>query len=412
MFIMTKTTTSVETVRVIAGVDTHADTHHAAVIDTHGRQLGDAKFPTTPVGYRALAAFIGAFGTIGSVGVEGTSSYGAALTRYLTDSGITVVEVIRPNRQTRRMRGKSDPIDALEAAKTALAAEHTVTPKDTTGQVEALRYLMVARRSALKARTAAQVQIKSLLVTAPDSLRQRLRDLNDTALITQIARLRPPADPVRGPIERSLKSLARRHQALSEELDLLDTELDQITRDIAPALAAAHGTGPSSCAQLLITFGENTDRIHSEAAFAALCGTSPVPASSGKTSRHRLNRGGDRQANAALYRIIITRLRSHQPTRHYMERHLNAATHNKPEIIRRLKRALVREIYQHITNPQPIPDNSDLRDRRLAHAIPQTEAARHLGTWPARISEIERGTRRDDALATAYRQWLNTLDTP
>lgn len=351
---MTKTKTSVETVTVIAGIDTHLDTHHAAVIDMVGRPLADAQFPATPAGYRAVAAFIAAHGEVLRVGVEGTSSYGAALTRYLTASGIEVVEVIRPNRQTRRLRGKSDPIDALAAARTALA-DQTVTPKDTTGQIDAMRYLLVARRSAVKARTAAHTQLKSLLVTAPEDLRQRFRHLTDTALITQIARLRPPADPLRGPIERALKSLARRHQALSEEITHFDTELDQLTRQAAPALASAHGTGPSTSAQLLLTMGENTDRIHSEAAFAALCGTSPVPASSGKTSRHRLNRGGDRQANAALHRIVITRLKSHGPTRDYMKRHLNADKSNRAEIIRRLKRALAREIYRHITNPEPNP---------------------------------------------------------
>ncbi len=248
--------------KIFAGVDTHADTHHAAVIDSNGKQLGDAQFPTTPAGYAALAAFLTAFGMAVRVGVEGTGSYGAGLTRFLTAAGFVVVEVLRPNRQLRRTRGKSDPLDAYSAARSALAQNEHATPKTGAGPVEAIRYLLVARRSAVKARTAAIVQIKSLLVTAPDSIRERYRVLGDKALIEDLARLRPVVDPVLAAIGRGLKSIARRHQQLGEEIAALDVSLVELTaertRDWSPRKALARslprncwspqGTIPTGCA--------------------------------------------------------------------------------------------------------------------------------------------------------------------
>lgn len=245
------TTTPVE---VIGGVDTHADTHHAAVIDGNGKHLGDAQFPTTQAGYAALSAFLTAFGTVVRVGVEGTGSYGAGLTRHLREHALEVVEVIRPNRQLRRLRGKSDPIDAYAAATTALATTEHSAPKITTGTTEAIRYLMVARRSAVKARTAAQVQIKSLLITAPTSIRERFHDASDKALIEGLSRMRPnPADAVLGPIVLALKTLARRHQQHTEEITELEAALHPLVSDANPALVAAKGIGTVTAAQLLIT---------------------------------------------------------------------------------------------------------------------------------------------------------------
>ncbi|HCE5431518.1 TPA: transposase, partial [Legionella pneumophila] len=252
---------------VVAGVDTHADTHHAAVVDTAGRQLGDASFPATARGYEALAAFVTSFGDLVRIGIEGTGSYGAGLSRRLRERGIEVVEVIRPNRQTRRMRGKSDPIDAYAAARTALTEQDAPVPKSGTGQVEHVRYLLAARRSAIKARTSAQVQIKTLLVTAPDALRSRFRNMSDQALIATLGRTHAgPHDP----IGYALKILARRHQNLTGEIADLDAVLAPLIVSTNPALAATKGVGPVVAAQLLVTAGDNPDRLRNEAAFAAL----------------------------------------------------------------------------------------------------------------------------------------------
>ncbi|WP_425280728.1 IS110 family transposase [Leucobacter coleopterorum] len=275
---------------IYAGVDTHADTHHAAVIDQNGKHLADAQFPTTPAGYVALTAFILMYGILVRVGIEGTSSYGAGLTRHLTSFGHHVIEVIRPNRQLRRMSGKSDPIDAYAAAKTALTETKQPTPKSGDGTVEQIRYLFAARRSAIKARTAAQVQLKSLLVTAPSLLRERFRNVTDAALVADLADFDIRPYPEHQGIVIALRALARRHRYISTEIHTLDQELETLTKHTNPALTAAHGVGTVTAAQLLITAGDNSDRLRSEAAFAALCGVSPIPASSGKTTRHRLNR--------------------------------------------------------------------------------------------------------------------------
>ena len=311
---------------VVAGIDTHADTHHVAVIDRTGRRLADAGFPATFAGYQAILVYLAAFGAVRIVGIEGTHSYGAGITLHLQRAGLRVVEVLRPNRQVRRMRGKSDPIDAYEAAATALAGGDHPEPKILDGAIEALRYLFAARRSAVKARSAAQVQVKSLLVTAPDRIRRRYREMGDSELLHALSRLRPSteADQLSRTVLTALKSVARRHQNLTTEIDELETELTQLLDQAAPALHRTKGVGVITAAQLLITAGENSDRLHSEAAFAALCGASPIPASSGKTNRHRLNRGGDRQANSALHHIALSRISFDPRTRAYVARNETA----------------------------------------------------------------------------------------
>jgi transposase len=392
---------------VVAGVDTHADTHHAAVIDTVGQRLGDAQFPATAAGYAALVTFLISFGIVVRVGVEGTGSYGAGLSRHLRGVGMLVAEVIRPNRQVRRLRGKTDPIDAYAAAQTALAETDLPTPKTAAGQVEAIRQLLVARRGAVKARTAAMNQIKTLLVTAPEQVRARFRSLTGRALITALSRTRPcGVTTTEAAAGHALRCLARRHQHLSEELSDLETLLGELVKNVNPALVAAFGIHTVIAAQLLVTAGDNPERLHSEASFAALCGTSPIPASSGKTTRHRLNRGGDRQANAALYRIALVRM-SHDPrTREYITR-LTGRGKTTKEAMRCLKRAIAREVFALLTNPDELPAIDDLRPLRHARGLTLQTVATHFGVWHHQISAIERGTRRDDDLASAYRQWLN-----
>ena len=338
-------------IEVAGGVDTHLDTHTAAVIDAVGRVLGTEQFPATAAGYTALLAWMRGHGRLSRVGVEGTGAYGAGLARQLRDEHVEVIEVDRPNRKTRRLQGKSDPIDAIAAAKAALAGERTGTPKQRDSRVEALRNLRVARRSAVEQRADTQRQIKTLIVTAPDQLRARLRGLAVKQLITTCANLRPDRADAASPataVKLALRSLARRHQQLSVEITDLDELLEPLVAAINPDLVAAHGVGTDVAGQLLVTAGENHDRLSSETAFAMLCGVAPLPASSGKTTRHRLNRGGDRQANAALYRVVLSRLRWHRNTRAYMQRRTKDGL-SKKEIIRCLKRYIARELYQIIT---------------------------------------------------------------
>jgi len=339
-------------IEVVGGIDTHLDTHTAAVIDSIGRVLGTEQFPATAAGYRALLAWMRGCGPLQRVGIEGTGAYGMGLTRRLRDEHVEVIEVDRPNRKTRRFQGKSDPIDAIAAAKAALARERTGIPKQRDGRVEALRNLRVARRSAVDQRADTQRQIKTLIVTAPDDLRTRLRGLTAKQLISTCANLRPDHTDAGTPATAAkiaLRSLARRHQQLATEVADLDELIEPLVTAINPALVAVNGVGADTAGQLLVTAGENHDRLTSEAGFAMLCGVAPLPASSGKTIRHRLNRGGDRQANAALYRVVLCRLRWDPRTRAYMERRTKDGL-SKKEIIRCLKRYVARELYQIITS--------------------------------------------------------------
>jgi transposase len=349
---MPSITPDIAMIEVAGGVDTHLDTHTAAVIDQVGRVLGTQQFPATVTGYTALLAWMRGFGRLGRIGVEGTGAYGAGLARRLRVEQVEVIEVDRPDRKTRRFQGKSDPIDAIQAAKAALAGDRTGIPKQRDGRVEALRNLRVARRSAVDQRADTQRQIKTLIVTAPDELRAQLRGLTVKQLITVCANLRPDRAVAAAPITAvkiALRSLARRHQQLSTEITDLDEVLDPLVTAINPGLLAANGVGTDVAGQLLVTAGENHERLASEAAFAMLCGVAPIPASSGKTTRHRLNRGGDRQANAALYRVVLCRLRWDPHTRDYTQRRTQEGL-SKKEIIRCLKRYIARELYQLITS--------------------------------------------------------------
>jgi transposase len=340
-------------VEVTGGVDTHKDTHTAAAVDAAGRVLGSAQFPANAAGYAALLAWLRAFGTLVLVGIEGTGAYGHGLARCLQAEGVRLVEVDRPDRKARRWQGKSDPVDAEAAARAALAQVRTGLPKQRDGRVEALRALRVARRSAVAHRADLQRRLKALVVTAPESLRQALRDLPTRQLIETCAATRPDRSKVDDPTvatKVALRSLARRHQQLSEEIDELDALIAPLVEEINPRLLEFKGVGPDVAGQLLVTAGENTDRLRSEAAFAMLCGVAPLPASSGKTNRHRLNRGGDRHANNALWRIVITRLGTDPRTRDYAARR-TAEGLSKPEIIRCLKRYVAREVFALLAPP-------------------------------------------------------------
>ncbi len=292
------------------------------------------------------------FGALLLIGVEGTGVYGAGLAEHLQTAGIELVEVDRPDRKSRRLQGKSDPLDAVSAARAALGRVRTGQSKQRGGSVDALRTLRVARRSAMQQRGDVMRQLKAVLVTAPEVLRAQLRTLSDVRLIRTCAGLRPMlGDPLDVAVAEplvatkvTLRTLARRWQALTLELKDLDELITPLVAALNPNLLARHCVGVDSAGQLLVTAGNNADRLHSEAAAAALTGTCPVPASSGKTRRHRLNRGGDRQANAALYRVVLCRMRWDPRTRAYVQRRTKEGL-SKKEIIRCLKRYLVRELY-------------------------------------------------------------------
>jgi transposase len=395
-----------ETTNVIAGIDTHSDTHHVAVINEHGKPLADREFLAVGSGYRKIVEFITSHGTVTAVGVEGTRSYGAEIARTLRGEGLCMLEVNRPNRAVRRLKGKSDPLDAYQAAQSVLDGRTTSVPKAKDGPVECLRILRAGRTSAVKARTAAINQIKGLLVSAPDKRRAKYPGLGTSAMITALQRTRPSGhmgDPEYVCL-LTLRALATRCQSLAAEIATADAGLQEILDTYAPMLCDLTGVGTEVASQLLVTVGDNPDRIGSEAQFAALVVVAPIPAS-GKITRHRLSRGGDRNANHALYQVVLVRMASCQRTKDYVAKR-TAEGKSKREIMRCLKRYAAREIYRQITNPQAAPNNTDLRQLRttLGHTI--TTAALELGLWPSKISLLERGLIRNDDLATTYRQWL------
>ncbi len=401
-----------EQLDVTDGVDTHGDNHVAAVVDSAGRILGTETFPADLASYRRLLAWMRRHGHLERVGIEGTGAYGAGLARHLASEGVEVVEVNRPNRQTRRRRGKSDTTDAEAAARAALNGEADGRPKAADGAVEALRALRVARRSALKARTQAGNQIRDLIVTAPDELRSRLRGCGTDARVEICAGFRPgpAADPGEA-TKRSLRCLARRHRDLSAEIDELDEAIAALCAQVNPALLGARGVGAEVASALLVAAGDNPERLRSEASFAALCGSSPVEASSGKITRHRLNRGGNREANNALWRIVMVRLTCDPATQAYAARRRSEGKTDR-EIMRCLKRYVAREIFRLIIAPPAVPAGAELRAARTAAGISLASAAEALGTWPTRISQLERGLEHSTELATRYQLWLSGRSRP
>lgn len=353
---------------ITGGVDTHRDFHVAAALDSLGRVLGTATFDATAIGYAQLAEWLAGFGPLGQVGIEGTGDYGAGLTRHLVEQAVGVVEVNRPNRQKRRRQGKSDTTDAIQAARAVLAGEASAAPKLRSGPVESLRVLRETKQQLTKARTAALNTLRALLVTAPTALRESLTGLSTTQLIAACQALDTPTMPEPGLRGRArtashdelaevlcdhetatrtaLATLAATVTGYDTRLAALTTQLQVLTARIAPRTTACHGLGPDTTAQLLITAGNNPDRIHSEAAFARLTGVAPLDASSGQRQQHhRLSRAGDRQANSALYRITLTRMATCERTRTYLTERLAPNGSNKKHLIRCLKRYITREIY-------------------------------------------------------------------
>lgn len=331
--------------RVVIGVDTHKYVHVAVALDDFGGVLGTAKFSASAAGYDELIDWAARYGHLLTFAIEGTGSYGAGLTAAVRRRDIGVVEVMRTDRRDRRLRGKSDFLDAENAARAVFAGHASAVPKTADGVVEMIRTIKVAKDVAVKARTSAMISLKAILVNAPTQLREQLQPLSKMALIHRCTGLRPGTiTTVEAATKHALRSIARRWEQLNDEIAAHEKLLAELTAALAPQLGAAFGIGADTAAEMLIVAGDNPQRVRSEPAWARLCGVAPIPASSGMTTRHRLNRGGHRQANAALYRTVIVRMQHHDPTKAYVARRI-AEGKTKPEIIRCLKRLLAREIW-------------------------------------------------------------------
>jgi len=335
---------------ITGGVDTHLDVHVAAALDPLGRLIGTESFTTDTAGYRSLLEWLRRFGEVTKIGVEGTGSYGAGLARFLRREGIHVVEVDRPNRQARHNKGKSDPLDAVEAARAAISGRASGHAKTRDGSVEAIRVLVVAKRSARQSRIKAIIQMRHLCMSAPEELHQRFKGVKTPALVNAAAGLRPDraSDPVTAATKSALSSLAKRVKALDTELAVLNEQIAALVAATAPELLALFGLGTDTAASLLIAAGDNPERLHSEAAWARLCGVAPKKADSGKVTGHyRLDNGGDRQANSALWRIVMVRIAHDPETTAYFERRVKEGR-TKRDVIRILKRYVAREVYRYL----------------------------------------------------------------
>ncbi len=341
-------------VEMVLGVDTHKDVHVAAAVNIHGVLLDSRSFPTTAEGYQAMLDWALALGPIRRAGVEGTHSYGAALTRHLLTAGIGVIEVNQPDKAHRRRRGKTDAIDAEAAARAVLSGRATALAKAGDGHVERVRLFKLAKASATKSRVQAINQLKAVLVGADPALRDSMTGLSNPKLIRRCADLEPgQPDTPAAAAAYTLRLLARRIIELTREVEDLNQRITEAINAHTPELLQRYGVGPDTAAALLLAAGDNPQRLTSEASFAALCGVSPIEMSSGKTQRRRLNRGGDRQANSALYMIVIARLRWDLRTRAYIDRRVSEGK-TRREAIRCLKRYVARELYDLIARtPQP-----------------------------------------------------------
>lgn len=394
--------------RVTGGFDTHADTNVAAVLDTLTlRTLATATFPTTALGHQAALEWMRDQGALDAVGVESTGTYGAGLARHLAAAGVKVIEVNRPEKLDRYLDGKDDFIDAEAAARAVLSGRASAIPKSGDGPVEAIRSLETAHESAAHDRVEAINQFKSMMFRAPNAFRDVFSTKTFRHQLNAAVRFRTSYDDlVEQELRVALKMLAQRIRFLEAQIDDIEARLRPIIAEHYPALLGLHGVGPHSAAQLLMAAGDNAERLHSEAAFAKLCGVCPRPASSGKTVRFRLDRGGSRNANRALYRIVIVRMRHDDTTKRYVTRRL-AEGKTKAEIIRCLKRFVAREVFAAIINPPDhIPTGADLRAARDAAGISLTALAVSLSVAPTHISRIERGLEHH---TTRVQQALDTI---
>jgi transposase len=338
----------------VVGVDPHRDSHALAIVHVlSGAVVFEATIAASSQGYAEAWQLVDAHAPgRRAFAVEGSGSFGAGLTRLLTSRGERVLEVGRLRRE-RRSGGKTDALDAIRAARSVLGQERPATPR-AGGERQALQALVAAREGAVNAKCAGLAQLRDLLVTTPEPLRSELRPLTQAPLLRRLAATRPETrrDPeLRGSL-LALRSIARRVLQLQAEERELARQIETLTRKLAPQLLDQPGIGPHAAAQLLLSWSHH-GRIRSEAAFARLAGTAPIPASSGQTVRHRLDRSGDRKLNRALHLILVTRKRTHPPTIAYIERRIQEGK-TRREATRCLKRYLARNLYRLLEHGPPI----------------------------------------------------------
>lgn len=380
-----------------AGIDTHGDTNMLGLKDALGREIGTWEFPAGPEGYAALADAIGDAGI--PVGVEGTRSYGRGLTDHLLARGFDVYEVIRPGRGQRR-RGKCDAADAL-AACDSVAAGRALPVKRLDGELCDLRALYVAREGCVREMDRVANTVGSLLVTGDPEARERWRGMSAGARMAGLSRTRP-----RDATGRVLRDMAREWADARERAAGYEAEMASILSRAFPRLLGAPSVGTVTAAAIVLAAGSNPERLRDEAAFSMLCGTSPIPASSGKTSRHRLNRGGDRRANWAVHRIALSRLQHEERTKGYVARKVSEGKSTR-EAIRCLCRYIARELYKLLTGPQEVPcDQSSLAARRARVGATQAEAAEATGLTRSKIGRLERMVEFDTEALEAYDRYL------
>ncbi|MET7895928.1 IS110 family transposase [Streptomyces mirabilis] len=344
---------------VVLGVDTHGEVHVAAMVCPLGQVLGTESFPATAVGYGRLLAWARKLGAVRRAGVEGSGTFGAGLSRYLLAQQVQVFEVNRPDRSARRLLGKSDSLDAQAAARAVLSGRARARAKTGDGPVQSARMFKLAKDSAVKARTQAINQLKAVLVVADPALRERLSGLGNRELFRTCACLglcggEGDENAVAQATRVTLRLLAERIEQLTGQVDELNQRLSGLVERHAPQLLVPVGIGPDSAVTLLLAMGDNPERLSTEASFAALCGVSPVEYSSGRQNSRRLNRGGDRQANAALHRIVFTRLRHDPRTQACYERRTQEGK-TRREIVRCLKRYAAREVFNLVNSVSTDP---------------------------------------------------------
>ena len=370
-------TTTADNIQIIGGVDTHQDLHTAAVVSHDGTVLGTESFSTTRAGYRAMLRWFRSHGELLRVGVESTGTYGAGITRHLALSGIPVLEVTGPDPASRRAKGKDDALDAISAAEAARTRRRVQVAKDRSGSVEALRVLRTTRKTAIKCRRAALQQLYNTIVAAPEEVRDQVRNLTRMQRLRTCAAWRPDTVGYRDPVvatKLSLKSLARRILDINDEIAELDRFIVPLVEELAPSLLELEGVGTENAGAVMVAVGDNPDRLRSEASFAMMCGVCPIPASSGKTQRHRLNRGGNRQANSALHMVVVCRMRTDERTRAYVARRTLEGL-SKREIMRCLKRYVARDLPRTHRPIECLTNMRASRDRNTPRSTSATAAA-------------------------------------
>lgn len=396
---------------VVAGIDTHKKEHALCLLDGWGRKVFEGFFPADESGYAAMAEEIGEPKDCIVVGVECTMSYGAGLCRHLVKKGFRVVEVLHPEKKKRgRGSNKNDLEDAERAARTAVAEKYTSTPKAGDGWVEATRSLMVARKLAVKTSTSAVNAVKALLTSAPERIRAKYSSMGVESMMATLSRKRTKDGTVEESLYAALRSLACMWIESRKQADDAESRIKALVEENAPALIALDGCGALTAATLAIAAGDNPGRMGSKDSFAALCGTSPIEASSGDVKRHRLNQGGNRQANCALHQIVLSRMKHDERTKAYVEKR-KAQGKSKREIMRCLKRYVANEAYKALMSPMSVPESqgSRLRELRTSLGLSQADVASMLLVSRAKISEIECGKKRCLRLEGQYCRIIEKL---